>query len=66
VRIGLTLGQTYWGVQGGIKFHALSYDLKQNDFVQEFQRKLNECWLAWTVGWGVLLKFSDLRLSYMG
>jgi hypothetical protein len=66
IRVGLTQEQTIWGFQLGLQLHTISYDLKQNNFVEEFQRKLDESWLEWTMSWGLFFKFSDFRLSYMG
>jgi hypothetical protein len=66
IRVGLTSEQPVWGFQLGMQFHALSYKLKQNNFVEEFQRKFNESWLEWAMSWGLFFKFSGFRLAYMG
>jgi hypothetical protein len=66
LRVGLSLERNKGGIQLGTQFQTISYDLKQNNYVEEFQRKLNENWLEWVVSWGLFYNFSDFRLSYMG
>ena len=66
VRIGLTQEDASRGFQMGLQLKSIRYRLNQCDYIAASRRKQNEWWMEWTVSLGVILKFRDFRIHYVG
>ena len=54
------------GIQLGITMRSVNYRLKQDDFILERKRNVEENWFEWDFTWGLLLKLSGFNFHYQG
>ena len=66
VRMGISRELDSFGFQLGLQMRTIGYHLEQTNFVEEFDREQWERWNEWTLNWGLLFKFSEFQLRYIG
>jgi hypothetical protein len=66
VRLGLSREKGSFGFQIGIQARSIRYRLDQYDYIEEFRRKQRESWMEWTVSLGLILKFQEFQIRYLG
>ncbi|PYP59775.1 MAG: hypothetical protein DMD40_02275 [Gemmatimonadetes bacterium] len=55
-----------FGLQLGLMLRSVHYNLRQQDNVQDLQRRLTTGWMEWTPTWGLSLRFPEFELRYAG
>lgn len=50
----------------GLNLHHIRYHLDQEDFVEEFERELDESWTEWTLSGGLGVHLDAFQVRYLG
>jgi hypothetical protein len=66
LRAGFSNENRVFGMQMGLAIYSVNYRLKQQDYLLERRRSVEESWFEWHFTWGLLLKFSSFNLQYQG
>jgi len=66
VRTGFTLENATLGFQMGLEARSIRYWMDQHNYAEEFFRKQHESWMEWRVSLGLILKWKDLQIRYLG
>jgi hypothetical protein len=66
LRTGFSNEGRVFGIQLGMAMSSINYRLKQQDYVLEQRRNVEESWFEWHFTWGMLFKFSGFNLHYQG
>ncbi|MEJ2635370.1 MAG: hypothetical protein P8184_08770 [Calditrichia bacterium] len=66
VKIGIRRETDKAGFQLGMQVRSIRYRLEQYNYIDEFQRQQTEHWLEWSPSWGIIIKFPEFQLNYVG
>jgi hypothetical protein len=66
LRFGVGQHSERVNVSMGIQARSIQYVLDQKNYVEEFRRKQRESWTEWTITYGIVIKYPELQIRYLG
>lgn len=66
LRVGISQEGPSFGFQLGLQMRSIRYWLDQSNYIEEFKRRQHEHWVEWILSLGLILKFQEFQVRYLG
>ena len=66
LRVGISQEGPSFGFQLGLQMRSIRYWLDQSNYIEEFKRRQHEHWVEWILNLGLILKFQEFQVRYLG